>query len=80
MYMKGELPGFTVLSKEEYMNILIRNLELLSPETVVHRVTGDGARKDLIAPLWSLQKRDVLNTLHRTMRERQSFQGKYYEK
>ena len=80
MYTKGELPGFTVLSKEEYMNILIRNLELLSPETVVHRVTGDGARKDLIAPLWSLQKRDVLNTLHRTMRERQSFQGKYYER
>ena len=79
MYTKGELPGFTVLSKEEYMDILIRNLELLSPETVVHRVTGDGAGKDLIAPLWSLQKRDVLNTLHRTMRERQTYQGMLYE-
>jgi len=79
MYTKGELPGFTVLSKEEYMDILIKNLELLSPETVVHRVTGDGAGKDLIAPLWSLQKRDVLNTLHRTMRERQTYQGMLYE-
>lgn len=79
MYEKKEIPGFTVLSKEEYIDILIRNLELLSPETVVHRVTGDGAGKDLIAPLWSLRKREVLNTLHRTMRERQTYQGILYE-
>lgn len=79
LYEKGEIPDFTVLSKEDYIDILIKNLELLSPETVVHRVTGDGSRKDLIAPLWSLQKRDVLNTLHHTMRIRQTYQGRLWE-
>lgn len=70
--------GFDVLTKEAYLDILIHCLELLSPDIVVHRLTGDGPRPQLIAPRWSLHKRDVLNTLHRLMRERGAFQGKLF--
>lgn len=76
LYQEGRIP---VLSKEEYLNLLIHCLERLSPETVVHRLTGDGARKQLLAPLWSLDKRDVLNSLHREMKVKQTFQGRLYE-
>lgn len=67
---------FEVLTKEQYLDILIHCLENLSPDIVVHRVTGDGPKKILIAPAWSGNKRDVLNTLHRLMREKGSFQGR----
>ncbi|MCM1200296.1 MAG: TIGR01212 family radical SAM protein [Bacteroides fragilis] len=73
LYQKGAV---SVLSKEEYLHILIRCLERLSPETVVHRLTGDGARDLLLAPLWSLRKKDVLNSLHHEMSVRQTFQGR----
>lgn len=71
---------FNVLTKETYLDILINCLENLSPEIVVHRVTGDGPKSLLIAPSWSGNKRDVLNSLHRLMRERNSYQGKCYLK
>ena len=67
------------LSKEAYLEILIHSLERLSPETVIHRLTGDGARNLLLAPLWSLNKRDVLNSLHHEMKIRQTFQGRLKE-
>ncbi|MBD5458078.1 MAG: TIGR01212 family radical SAM protein [Lachnospiraceae bacterium] len=73
LYQNGDI---SVLSKEAYLNILIHCLERLSPETVVHRLTGDGAKDLLLAPLWSLHKRDVLNTLHHEMKIRQTFQGR----
>ena len=69
----------SVLSKEAYLEILIHSLERLSPETVIHRLTGDGARNLLLAPLWSLNKRDVLNSLHHEMKIRQTFQGRLKE-
>ena len=78
LYEKNAIPGFSVLSMDSYLDILIHCLELLSPDIVVHRVTGDGAGKDLIAPQWSLHKKNVLNTLHRTMRERQTYQGRCF--
>ena len=53
------------LSLEEYAHILKNCICLLPPETVVHRITGDGAKKDLIAPLWSADKKRVLNYLNR---------------
>ncbi len=71
-YLDGE---FEALKKEEYIDILINCLEHLSPDIVIHRVTGDGPKKILIAPEWSSDKRDVLNTLHRAMREKHCFQG-----
>ncbi|MDE5933934.1 MAG: TIGR01212 family radical SAM protein, partial [Lachnospiraceae bacterium] len=72
-YLNGSI---SVLSKEAYLDILIHCLEMLSPETVIHRLTGDGAKDLLLAPLWSLNKRDVLNSLHHEMKIRQTFQGR----
>lgn len=68
--------AFRVLSKEEYLDILIDCIEHLSQKIVIHRVTGDGPKRLLIAPKWSGNKRDVLNSLHRLMKERGSRQGR----
>ncbi|MGN0402252.1 MAG: TIGR01212 family radical SAM protein [Acetatifactor sp.] len=70
---------FEVLSKDAYLELLISCLEHLSPETVVHRLTGDGPKDLLIAPDWSRNKKDVLNTLHKKMRLKSSYQGKTYD-
>ena len=43
---------------------------------VIHRLTGDGSRSLLLAPLWSLNKRNVLNTIHHTMKQRAAYQGR----
>ncbi len=48
----------------------------LRPDIVLHRLTGDGSARTLLAPLWSLQKRDVLNSIHKYLRENDIFQGK----
>lgn len=69
---------FQVYEKEEYLDILIHCLELLSPDIVVHRLTGDGPKGLLLAPTWSLNKRDVLNTLHRKMKLANTFQGRLW--
>lgn len=69
---------FQALEKDEYLKILIHCLELLSKDIVVHRVTGDGPKDILIAPRWSLHKRDVLNSLHRMMKENQTYQGRLW--
>lgn len=71
-----ETVGFDVLTKEQYLALVIQCLEHLSPDIVIHRVTGDGPKDLLIAPKWSLNKRDVLNSLHKLMKEQNSFQGK----
>lgn len=71
--------GFQTLSKEEYLHILIHCLELLHPDIVIHRVTGDGPKEITLAPLWSLNKRDVLNSLHRQMRLEGAYQGRLAE-
>ncbi len=54
---------FECLSLEDYGQILKECIEILPPQTVVHRITGDGAKKDLVAPLWSADKKRVLNYL-----------------
>jgi hypothetical protein len=71
---------FEVLELKEYIDIVISCLEILPPDMVVHRVTGDGAHDLLVAPLWSLDKRRVLNTLHKEMKLRNTWQSKYYMK
>lgn len=60
-YARGE---FACLTLEEYGAILKKCVDLLPPEIVVHRITGDGARRELVAPLWSLDKKRVLNYLN----------------
>lgn len=71
-----EKQPFSILSQEEYLSILIDCIEHLSPDTVIHRVTGDGPKDLLLAPLWSLNKRGVLNSLHREMKLRGAYQGR----
>ena len=63
-YLAGK---FEALSLEEYGQILKACVALLPESTVVHRITGDGAKRDLIAPLWSGDKKRVLNYLHRVL-------------
>jgi radical SAM protein (TIGR01212 family) len=72
-YRSGELSVFTV---EEYVDLVIDCLEHLSPEIVVHRLTGDGPSELLMAPGWSTRKREVLNLIHHEMKVRDSYQGK----
>lgn len=67
---------FSVLSREEYIDLVIQCLEHLDPSIVIHRVTGDGPKDLLIAPLWASRKREVLNLLHHRMKELGSYQGK----
>ena len=60
---------FPVFSLEEYCDVVVRCLKLLPDETVVHRITGDGPKKLLIAPLWSGDKKRVMNTLRKAIEE-----------
>lgn len=69
---------FQALDREEYLNLVEMCLEVLDPSIVIHRVTGDGPKELLIAPLWASRKREVLNLLHHRMKEHQSFQGKQF--
>ncbi len=73
MYAKGE---FEALSKDDYFALVAKALEILPPNMVIHRLTGDGAKKLLIAPLWSADKKDVLNSLNRYLEKNDIIQGK----
>ncbi len=72
-YLAGR---FRVYEREEYLDLVIRCLENLDPGIVIHRITGDGPKELLLAPLWAGRKREVLNLLHHKMKECGSFQGK----
>ena len=63
-YLAGK---FQVLSLEEYGKILKSCISLLPEDIVIHRITGDGAKRDLVAPLWSADKKRVLNYLHQLL-------------
>jgi len=58
-----------VLSLEEYTSIIKHCVEIIPDNVVIHRLTGDGAKKDLIAPLWSSDKKNVLNTINKAIGE-----------
>lgn len=75
-----ENKAFAALSLEEYIDIVISCLEVLPPDMIIHRVTGDGPKNLLIAPLWSLDKRHVLNTLHQEIKKRGTFQSAQYRR
>lgn len=63
---------------EDYIDLVISAIELIPPETTLHRISGDAPRSTLIAPQWSYKKRTILNGIHRTMKERNTWQGKKY--
>lgn len=75
-YTEGKIK---TLEYSEYIDIVCNQIEILPPETVIARLTGDGDRKTLIAPLWSLDKRSVLNGIDKELARRDSYQGKAVE-
>jgi radical SAM superfamily enzyme len=66
---------FHLLTKDEYIDIVIDQLELLSPETIICIITGDPVREDLIEPKWLLKKFVVLNDIDKEMVKRDTYQG-----
>ena len=70
---------FKVLSKEEYIDIVITQLEYLRPEIVIHRITSDPDPKNLIEPTWLVKKFCVLNDIDKEMKKRNTYQGKKLE-
>lgn len=70
---------FPTYSLEEYADLIIDCINELRPDIVVHRITGDGPKNLLIAPLWSGNKKVVLNTMHHRMKEQNCIQGKNYK-
>lgn len=77
IYERGE---YTPLEKEEYVELVADAIELLPPDTVVTRLTGDGMADELIAPDWSRKKVSVINDIDKTLFLRNSYQGKNYKK
>ena len=75
-YEAGE---FETLSLTEYVNTVCDCLEQIPKETVIQRLTGDGGRDTLIAPLWSLKKFVVLNEIDKELIRRDSCQGKFFK-
>ncbi|MDE5946919.1 MAG: TIGR01212 family radical SAM protein [Oscillospiraceae bacterium] len=75
VYMKSH---FKILSKDEYVNITVSQLEIIPPETVVERITGDGDKSKLIAPYWSKNKIAVLGEIDKEFFRRNTFQGKFF--
>lgn len=69
---------FSTMERDDYIRTVVDMLELLPPDTVIHRLTGDGPRKILIAPQWSTDKKNILNLIHREFRTRSTYQGRKY--
>lgn len=69
---------YTPMTFEEYTDTVCDQIELLPPETVVERVTGDGKREEVLAPLWSLGKIKVINCIDKKLEKRDSRQGICY--
>ena len=73
-----QLKPFHILTEEEYIDIVINQLENLRPEIVINRITGDPKLDDLIQPTWLVKKFCVLNNIDKEMVKRDTYQGKYY--
>lgn len=72
-YLAGK---FDVLSIEEYIELLCDCVEALPKNVVIHRLTGDGDKRLLVAPMWSADKKRVLNAINKAFRERNVTQGR----
>ncbi|WP_026669673.1 TIGR01212 family radical SAM protein [Butyrivibrio sp. AE3006] len=68
MYEEYKKEPFHILSLEEHVELLAESINMLPEKTVIHRMTGDGPRALLVEPLWSLDKKNVLNTINRTVK------------
>jgi len=75
LYEKGRL---RVMDLEEYADLVVDCIEHIPQDMVIHRITGDGPRETLIAPLWSLKKWEVINTIEHQLMDRDTWQGKKF--
>lgn len=71
---------FNMISRQEYIDIVVEQLRYIKPEIVIERLTGDGKIDDLIAPLWSIKKVTILNDIDKKMKELDVYQGDLYKK
>lgn len=76
LYQQGQVP---MLEMQEYVELAVDFIERLHPETLIQRLTGDGPRDILLAPLWSMDKWQVLNAIDDELRLRGSKQGDKYQ-
>lgn len=72
--------GISLLSRDEYIDIIVRQLEVLPPETVIERITGDGDKSKLIAPMWSADKISVLGGIDKALAMKNTWQGKMFRR
>lgn len=70
--------NYELLTRQQYVSLVVDILEKLSPEVVVHRLTGDSPRQLLVAPQWTLNKWELLNQIDRELVERDTWQGKFF--
>ena len=75
MYKSGDI---SLLSRDEYIDVIVSQLELLPPETVIERITGDGDKRKLIAPMWSADKIAVLGGIDKRLADLDTWQGRLY--
>lgn len=76
MYRSGM---FSAMEMQDYVSLVCDQLEVIPNSVIIQRVTGDGAKEDLIAPLWSLKKFCVMNDIDKELVRRNSWQGKFYK-
>lgn len=69
---------FSILTKEEYIDIVIEQLECLPSHIVIQRITGDPVKENLVEPSWLLNKTQLINDIDKEMAKRETFQGKHY--
>ena len=74
-----EQSPFPLLTREEYVEIVVRQLEFFKPEVIIERLTGDGIASDLIEPQWTIKKTIVLNEIDKLMAKENTWQGKKSE-
>ncbi|MEG2297392.1 MAG: TIGR01212 family radical SAM protein [Clostridium sp.] len=73
-----EAAGFPILSMNEYIDLVLDCIRLLPPDVVIHRLSGDGPKNLLIEPLWSSNKRLVLNSITKAFKDTGAYQGEYF--
>lgn len=78
MEQELEKGNVSLMSREEYVDVIVRQLEVIPPETIIQRLTGDGARDSLVGPMWSLKKFEVLNAIDKELEIRDTYQGQKY--
>lgn len=80
LYDYYEKEHFHILKKDEYIELIVKIIGILNENIVIHRLTGDAPWKDLFEPKWSTDKRGILNSINKALKENEIYQGKYQNK